>query len=158
MVVLIPTLPNSELVALAWIRDVVTAYDVGVGTTLQGPDPDTQELSWADTGFVVVSVVGGNINGTVPIREPVLSCDCYAYQRNGLRPPWGQANSIAETIVAASRVYQWGDTQRAVTLPTTFGRALVREGTVVNEPERRPADEAGYARYGFELKISWLPL
>lgn len=159
MTLLIPTIPNSELVALGWIRDVVNAYDIAVGTTLQGPDPDTLILPWGDTGFVQCSVVGGNINGTVPIRSPVMSVDCYAVnQQSKSRPPWGRANSIAEMIVAASRVFTWGATQRAVTLPTTFGKVLVREGSVVNEPERRPADEASYARYGFELKMSWLPL
>lgn len=158
MVTLIPTLANNELVTLAWIRDVVTAYDVAAGTTLQGPDPDTQVLSWGTTGFITAAVVGGSVNGTVPLRSPVMSIDVWAANVAGSRPPWGRANSIAELIVQAAYAFDWGDTQRPVTLPTTFGRALVREGSVMNEPERRPADEAAYARYGFELTISWLPL
>lgn len=158
MVTLIPTIPNSELVALAWIRDIVTAYDVGVGTTLQGPDPDTQILSWGDTGFIQARVVGGSINGTVPLREPVLAIDCFAANVGKNRPPWGRANSIAELIVLAARSINWGDTQRPVTLPAGYGLARVCDGSVINEPERRTADEANYARYGFELSVSWLAL
>lgn len=158
MAVAIPTFPNSELVTLAWIKDVVTAYDVATGSTLQGPDPDTQVLSWGKTGFVQAISVGGSINGNTPMRQPVMSIDCYAANVDGGRPPWGRANSIAETIVRASRSFLWGDTQRAVTLPGTFGRALVRDGSALAEPTRRPADEANFAHYGFELSISWLPL
>jgi hypothetical protein len=158
MTLLIPTSPTAELVALGWIKDVVTAYDIATGTTLQGPDPETQVLSWGATGFVQCAVVGGSVNGTVPIRQPVMSVDCWAANVNGSRPPWGRANSIAELSVRAARSFNWGDTQRLVTLPSTFGAVLVRDGSVLTEPERRLADEAGYAHYGFELQVSWLPL
>lgn len=158
MPTLIPTLPNSELVTLAWIRDVVTAYDVGVGTTLQGPDPETQVLSWGTTGFLTAAVVGGSIHGTVPMRQPVMSIDVWAANVDGSRPPWGRANSIAELIVQAAYSFDWGDTQRPVVLPAGFGSALVRDGSVLNEPERRPSDAANYAHYGFQLSVSWVPL
>jgi hypothetical protein len=154
----LPLLPTSELVTLGWIKDVVTAYDVATGTTLQGPDPETGVLSWGTTGFVQAAVVGGAINGTVPLRRPTMSVDAWAVNVNGARPPWGRANAICELIVQAAYAFDWGATQRAVTLPKTYGSVLVREGTVLTEPERRPADAAGYAHYGFQLNISWLSL
>jgi hypothetical protein len=150
--------PNSELVTLAWIRDIVEAYGVAAGTTLQGPDSETQILSWGDTGFVQTTVIGGSVNGTVPIRQPVMSIDCWAANPKKSRPPWGRANSIAEAIVTAARYVNFGDTQGPVTLPTGYGLARVSDGSVLTEPERRPADAANYARYGFNLQISWLAL
>lgn len=158
MTTLLPLLANAELVCLAWIRDIVSTYDVALGTTLQGPDPATQVLSWGDTGFVTCLVVGGTPNGTVPLRQPVLSIDCWAANVGKTRPPWGRANAIAETIVVASRSIQWGDTQRTVTLPSGYPSVLVRDGSALTEPERRPADEANYAHYGFNLSMSWLAL
>lgn len=150
--------PNSELVTLAWIRDIVETYGVAAGTTLQGPDPETQILSWGDTGFVQTTVIGGSVNGTVPMRQPVMSIDCWAANVGKSRPPWGRANAIAEAIVVASRSVNWGDTQRPVTLPTGYGTARVADGSALTEPERRPADAANYAHYGFNLQISWVAL
>lgn len=158
MATLIPTLPTSELVALGWIRKIVSAYDIGAGTTLQGPDPETQVLSWGTTGFVTALVVGGSVNGTVPMREPVLSIDCYAVnEKSKSRPPWGRANAMAELIVRSAYSFKFNDTQGPVDLGAS-GLVRVTDGSVQTEPERRPSDAANYARYGFELSISWLVL
>jgi hypothetical protein len=54
MTLLIPTSPTAELVALGWIKDVVTAYDIATGTTLQGPEPERRladEAGYAHYGF-----------------------------------------------------------------------------------------------------------
>jgi hypothetical protein len=158
MALALPLLANSELVALAWIRDIVTAYGVAAGTTLQGPDPETLELSWGDAGFVTALVVGGSINPTVPMRQPVLSIDCYATNVGKSRPPWGRAASIASTIIRAAQHVDLKDTQRPVTLPTGYGIARVADGSALTEPERRPGDEANHARYGFQLSVSWTAL
>ncbi|HEX8106106.1 MAG TPA: hypothetical protein VF516_00195 [Kofleriaceae bacterium] len=155
---LLPRLANNELVALAWIRDIVSVYNVALGTTLQGPDPDTQVLSWGDTGFVTASTVGGTPNGTVPLREPVMEILCHATNPGKSRPPWGRANAIAETIIEAARSINWGDTQRPVTLPTGYPAVRVGDGSALTEPERRRSDEANYAIFGFTLSVSWLAL
>lgn len=160
MTALLPLLANAELTCLAYLRTVVNAYDVGVGTTLQGPDPETGILSWGDTGFVQCQVVGGTPNGTVPIRQPVLSLDFWAVNVEGSRPPWNQANGIAELCLQAH--YAFGPaTDRghvAVTLPTGYPRVYVSEFTFLGEPERRPADEANYAHYGCQVQMSWVAL
>lgn len=160
MTTLLPLLANAELVCLAYLRTVVSAYDVGVGTTLQGPDPKTGELSWGDTGFVQAITVGGSPNGTVPIRQPVLSLDFWAAAVGKSRPPWNQANAIAELCLQAH--YAFGPsvdrTHVAVTLPTGYPSAYVQEFTFLGEPERRPADEANYAHYGCQVQMSWVAL
>lgn len=164
MTTAIPLLANNELVTLAWIRDIVTTYGVAAGTVLQGPDPETGILSWGDTGFVTASTVGGTPNGTVPLREPVMEILCHATRVDsqkrptGSRPPWGQANAIAETIIVASRSINHGDTQRVVTLPAGYPSVRVVDGSALTEPERRRSDEANYAIFGFTLSVSWLAL
>lgn len=156
--VALPKLANAELVTLAWIRDVVTTYDVAAGTTLQGPDPNTRILSWADTGFVTTAVIGGAPHSHTPLRQPVMSVDCWATTPSKKQPPWGRAASIAETIVAAAYDLGGDDAQRAVTLPTGYPAARVVGAVVLDEPKRVPGDAANYAHYVFNLAITWLSL
>lgn len=160
MTTLLPLLANAELVAAAYLRTVVSAYDAAVGTTLQGPDPDTGELSWGDVGFIQLAVVGGTPNGTVPIRRPVLSLDFWAVNVEGSRPPWNRANGIAEVCVQAHHAFgpHADGTHVAVTLPTGYPAVYVQEFTFLGEPERRPADEANYAHYGCQVQMSWVSL
>jgi hypothetical protein len=157
MATLLPLLANAELVCVAYLRAIVAAYDVGVGTTLQGPD-DNGVLSWGKTGFVQAVVVGGTPNGTVPIRRPVLSLDFWAVNVDGSRPPWGRANAIAEVCVQAAYAFAPYDTHRAVALPSGYPSAYVSEFSILGEPERRPADPANYAHYGCQVQMSWVPL
>lgn len=158
MTLALPLLANAELVCLGYLRAIVTAYDVAAGTTLQGPDPDTEVLSWGDTGFVQCQVVGGTPNGTVPIRRPVLSLDFWAVNVNGSRPPWGRASAIAEVCVQAHYAFKPYDTHRAVALPSGYPSVYVSEFSFLGEPERRPADEANYAHYGCQVQMSWVAL
>lgn len=161
MATLIPVLPTSELVALTCIRDLVTAYGIGAGTTLQGPDPETHTLSWGASAFVTARAVGGSINGTVPLREPVLSIEVSAVnEKSKSRPPWGRANSVAEMIVRACYSFDFGDTERPVSGGSGGDAWLARvcDMSALTEPQRIPGDEAGYARYSFEMSVSWLAL
>jgi hypothetical protein len=148
---------NSELVALAYIRDMVTAYDVAVGAVLQGPNSDGV-LTWGDTGFVQCGNLGGAVNPNVPLRTPVVSLDVWAVQVGSKRAPWGRAYAIAETIVAAT--YDTGvidayDTHRVVTLPTGYPSARVTAFYATTEPSRRPSDQSDYAHVGFDVAIAW---
>lgn len=160
MPTLLPKLANAELACLAYLRTVVGLYDVAVGTTLQGPDPDTGVLSWGTTGFVQCAVVGGTPNGTVPIRRPVLSVDFWAVNVNGSRPPWGRCIAVAELCIQAHYAFGPNDdgAHIAVTLPTGYPSVYVQEFSFLGEPERRPADEANYAHYGCQVQMSWVPL
>jgi hypothetical protein len=163
----IPKLATSELVTLAWLRGAVTAYDVAAGTTLQGPDPNTGILTWGDTGFVTTTVVGGAPHSHLPLRQPVMSVDCWAthVDTTGVprapsrkQPPWGRANMIAELLVAAAYDAGGDDGQRPVTLPTGFPVARVVGAVVLGEPQRVRGDDANYAHFTFNLAISWLSL
>jgi len=158
MALALPLHANNELVTLAWIRDVVTAYGVSAGTTLQGPDPETLVLPWGDVGFVTTLTVGGSVNTNTPMREPVMSVECVAANVGKSRPPWGRAIGIAELIIRATEWTGWGSTARAVVLPSGYPGARVWDGSALTEPKRVPSDEAGYARYSFDMSMSWVEL
>lgn len=157
-----PALPkraNTELVAAAYLRSIVAAYDAAVGATLQGPDPDTAQLTWSKAGFVQLTGITGTIDMYVPMRRPVVSLDIYAANPGqSKRPPWGKCFALAELIVAASLDTATHDNHAVVSLPTGYPSARVAEFTVLIEPQRRPADPADYAHVGMDVAISWHPL
>jgi hypothetical protein len=152
----IPKRANTELVAAAYLRQVLAAYDPAIGAVLQGPDDETGVITWARTGFISWSNVGGSIDINVPVRHPVVSLDIWAATaKQSKRPPWGLAFSLAEAIIAASFDTQLHDTHAVVTLPTGFPDARVTEFSALTEPARRPSDPADYAHVGFDVRIGW---
>jgi hypothetical protein len=152
--------PTSDLVGVAWLRGISGLSAAVVSTTL--PRDNT---TWAATGFVTASAIGGSQDLYLPIRRPVYSVDCWAVNPNSGRPPWGQANGLAEFIrahiEAGPRVSNFG---RALTFSgdVVYKGANVIDAIMRTEPRRGPVggifpagDEASYARYMFDLELVW---
>jgi hypothetical protein len=152
----IPKRANAELVAAAYLRQMLAAYNPAIGAVLQGPDPDTGQITWAGSGFISWSNVGGSFDINVPVRHPVVSLDIWAATpRQSKRPPWGLAFALAEAIIAAQFDTVLHDTHAVVTLPTGFPDARVTEFSVLTEPSRRPSDPSDYARVGMDVRVGW---
>lgn len=159
-------LPDSELVACAWLAQVPGWTTAMVGTTLPrlgpvGPMPD-----WVATGFVTIGVVGGTPAAEVPQAVPVLSVNCWAVNAKcagigqpinvSSRPPWGRASQLAEQIRHAAYALDKG-LGRTVSMPVPgFAVAGVQSALLLTEPRRVPADLAGFARYQFEMQLTWV--
>lgn len=152
--------PNAELVAVAYLRGILTPYGVGVGTTLPGPSEATGVLSWGGPagGFITVGSITGSVNSDVPVRTSMVSLDAYATRPGGNKPPWGHAFAIAETVIRAVYDTATHETQLPVTLPAGYPAARVSGFVALGEPSRRLSDPANYARVGFDVAISWHPL
>lgn len=142
---------TPELVAIAWLKTVVG--DI-VATTLPKPAADGS-LSWADSGFVTITTVGGSPNLYVPLREPAIGVDCWATNPGSQKPPWNKAACIAEAIVAACQAH--ATIPQTLTLPTGYPAAQVRSAYVTGEPRRVPDDPSSYARYSIPgLILAWV--
>lgn len=143
-----PLLPTNEGVAVAWLRGLpgVTA---GVSTSL----PRKLE-SWAPTGFIVVSVVGGVTRDT-NLRSPVLSLDFWAAKVDSDSPPWGQANQYAEYV--RDMVYREDlFPVPVVPAPGDYLPALVQGASLVSpDPRRIPDPDTSRAHYVLELSLHW---
>lgn len=153
-----PTVPkraNPEIVAAAYLRAMVTAYDVAVGMVLQGPDPDTGRLTWGEVGFVQVSGINGTIDPYVPLRTSVASVDVYASKAQSKRPPWPVAFDLAELIIAATLDTDTHETHAVVSLPTGYPNARVTGFRALSDPARRTADQSDYAHVGFDIELTW---
>lgn len=155
-----PMNPNSDLVAEKWLGGVPGLVPAMVATTLPRA-VDTWTTMGPNKAFVVLTVVGGNPDLSLPIRKPVYQIDCWATRIGSTNPPWGTANQVAELIrshVEARPVAY----KRALTFTDKgdYRPALVQEAILRTEPRRgitaETGDEGGYARYMFDLELQWL--
>lgn len=144
--------PVSELVALAWIQ-ATTGIDCGM--TL--PEDYT---TWAANGFVTTGNIGGSPAVHMPVRNPVVSIDCWAVASSSPRPPFLQAAQLAETVYAAMQptsAKRQVDPNTVVT-PTgnTYLHAHVLSIYALTEPRPVLGDEAGFAHYSLDIALRWV--
>lgn len=141
---------NTELTATAWLSSLDGVPSDAVATTLP-----TDNSTWSASGFVQVGPpVGSTTSLYVPMRGPVVSVTCWAVNPNSKRPPWGKANNLAETIVAAC--YDQGNFHGALTLRDSYPQVRVHSASALTEPRRVPGgDISEYAAYQFNLSLKW---
>jgi hypothetical protein len=142
---------NTDLAATAWLGSLLGLTPAMVATTL--PEDNT---TWAASGFVTVRTVGGTPEMYVPMREPVVSVDCYATAGAGNQAPYAQANNLAETIVAACQnLASFGAVLHG---PAGYPDMRVLQAHALQEPRRLFGDRSFYARYQFDLALYWIAL
>ena len=140
--------PNTELIAVAWLKTLAGVPSGSVGTTLPAAE------AFATDGFVqVVGVVGGSPDAYVPLRNPVVQVDTWAVNPGSKRPPWGKANTLIENILAACFT-----TPDPIVLRDEYFAARLFEVAATTEPRRIPGDEGGFARYSADLHFHWIQI
>ena len=153
----LPLRATSELVAVAWIGSITNLSPQMVATTLP-PDanPDGSPASWLQTGFVTVSVVGGSPDIYLPVKKPVIQVDCWAARPGSNRPPWWQANVLAETIrYATLQRTGFNRTLELAANGATYPSAVVTSAYFMTEFRRLYSDVADYARFTADLHLIW---
>jgi len=140
--------PNSELVAVAWLRGV-PGLSPDIVATSRPRDSDT----WADNGFVQVGDAGGNPDRDIPMRRPVMSLHLWANNPQSGKPPWGKAAALGEYILADCQRHQ----HRNVTahLPAGYSGARVMSAYALSEVRRVPGDLTSFAHYQLDLQLHW---
>lgn len=141
-----PTLlhPTAELVAVYWLKGVEGLPVDQINTTLPEKNDD-----FAANGFVQVSSLMGSFDFETYMQSPVIQVDCWAYNANSLKVPWGKANQLAEIIKYGTR-----DAARTVTLPGNYAQAMVRS-VLVRTDVRRVTNDEDFARYSMDLVFNW---
>jgi hypothetical protein len=145
-------LPNTDLVAVAWLRRNAkfSERNIGIATTL--PSDRAKLVS----GFITTQVVGGSPELELPIRKPVVAVSSWAAPatEGSSKTPWPQAAAISEWIWEMT----WDRAHMNVTLSFSLpGYAQARVFTVeaLTEPRRVEDDPSGYARVDVDLLINW---
>lgn len=156
-----PTPPleaTDELVAVAWLASAPGLSPVMVGTTLP-PDinPDGSPAPWLKTGYITVSVVGGNPDPLLPVSRPVIQVDCWATVPGSNKPPWNLAAALSRAVLRAT--WDRHRIPRALT-PTaggvTYPTAVVQSATIATTFRRMYDDDADYAHLSGDLHLSWV--
>lgn len=141
---------NTELVAVAWLAGVEGLAPGMVAATLP-----TDNTTWAASGFVTVRTVGGAPGLYTPLRAPVVTVDTWAVRSGTSKPPWFQANYLAELVDRGCRA---SNVQRTLTLPSGYPAARVLSAYLVQEPRRAYGDAGDYAHYTADLTLCWVDL
>lgn len=143
--------PTNEVVALAWLSQRVEGITEGqVATSL--PSDVTK---WADEGFVQVQAIpGGSPDIDTFQRRPVLQLDFWATTPGSNKPPWNEANNLAERVrIATEEGQSFG---KPVVLHPRFSGARVQSAYLLTEPTRVTDDPSGYARFTADLMLHWV--
>ncbi len=141
-------LPNSELVAAAWLALVPGIPAGKVATSLPA---DTSTFS---DGFVTVAVVGGSPDPDIPMRRPVIQVDCWVSTAGNSKPRWSRANDLAELVRAASYPPSSATAVR-VSPRTGYDDARVWGAYLLTEPRRVEGDPNRHARFTFDMQFHW---
>lgn len=153
MTIVIAKRASTDLVAVAWLKGLVG--DI-VATTVPRAKAGTS------FDFVTVHTTGGSSNMYVPMREPVVSIDCWSAQADSVKPSWENATALAEAIVAGCLDHDANP--RLLILPTGYPNARVLSAHVVQDP-RRPvipgagdnsADLGSWARIILAIQLHWV--
>ncbi|MCW2904452.1 MAG: hypothetical protein JWO67_6717 [Streptosporangiaceae bacterium] len=152
--------PTSELVVVAWIASIEHFSSDMVATTLP---PDTNKdgtpAAWVRTGFVTAAAVGGTPNDSLPVKRPVMQIDCWATVPGSNKPPWGEANALAEAIrYAALDPYNVARPLTIGPAGTAYPQARVLSAVLQAEPRRIPGDPGKAARYQFDMAFQWVTI
>lgn len=152
-----PYLPNSSLVAVAWLSQRVPGLtDAMVSTKLP------RDLAkWADEGFVQVTIIPGSFEvDSGGRRRTVAQIDAwgiYAATDGSAQPKPGvnKASRLAELIVRACEedVQVFG---RPVTMPGDYLPARVLSVYPTTDPSPVPDDPSGFGRVTLDLALDWV--
>jgi hypothetical protein len=145
----------SDLVCQSWVRTIAGLTADGVAGQLP-----SDETSWAANGFVVVpTTVGGTPHDTIPIRRPVVQCECWGTVPGSDKLPWGIPNQLCEQIRAGT--YDRVNFGRPLTIssgPVAYPSARVISAKMMTEPRRVWSDAGDYAGYLFDLMLHWVQI
>lgn len=142
------TRPDSEMVAVTWLRSLPELSDVGVATTLPA--------KWEDA-FVVINLLPSGASAYSLLREPLVQVNVFARPKNtSTKPLWARAASLAEEIYWAAcigtnscfEVLSFGSTYHTVTLGCVEPK---------REPTRISGDLQAFAGYSLDLAFTYAP-
>lgn len=152
-----PYPPTAPLVAVAWLGARVAGItDDQVATSLP-----KDAASWADAGFIQVTLVPGGVDVDVPQRRTsVVQLDFWAVKVDAAgnisnKPPWNKANRLAELTRIATEDAQTGHYGKPVTMPDGYEGARVFAAYLISEPSIVRDDPSGYARLTADLAVDW---
>lgn len=154
-----PYLPNSALVAIAWLSQRVP----GLSGAMVAASLPRDTTKWADNGFAQVTIIPGSFEvDSGGRRRATAQVDAWGFYpaTDGSaqpRPAVNKAARIAELIVRACEedVQVFG---RPVALPADYLPARVLSAYPLTDPAPVLNDPSGYGRVTLDLALDWVRL
>ena len=144
--------PSSERVALAWLATLPNVTSSMVASILPS-DPTT----WQSTGFLTAQIAGGTPAVDIPTRRPLVQVNAWCVRPGAQRPPWGQADSLIEQVMAGCVGSKVGRTlDVTVTAGSNTAQVRVLAAWAVGEPRRLYSDDSSYAHKSVDLRLDWV--
>lgn len=144
---------TTELVATAWLATIPGITAAMAGTQLPRPAADGT-VSWAATGFVQTTPVGGDFGMYTALASPVVQVDCWATQSNSDLPPLAKANALAMAVAWAA-VENTG-IETVLNLRAGYAAARVMSAYLLGAPRPLYGDPSDYARYTMNVAMNWV--
>lgn len=153
--------PNSELVALAWLRQVAL---IGATDSTEGPSTTLPKkpTTWPNGFLQAQSLVGRSPDVDLPVRRPLIQLDGWAAQVDdagnvGDKPQWHIAADLLERVRLATEGGQEGRYSKRIVVRANYFDAIVQSVYLLTEIVRVTDDPSGYARFTADLAIDWVP-
>jgi len=151
--------PNTELVAIAWIRSIAGGLFASNMVATQPP----AEQSWPQDAhgvgrFITVTTIGGSPRMGVAIAEPIVEVKAYATKPGSNKPPWFAANYMLQQIWLATLDRTPGVFGRALTISqngVAYAPASAIGAVVHTEPRRIYSDARNWAAYMMDMSFTW---
>lgn len=144
---------TTEKVAVAWLSSLPDFSAAMVGTVLPAPPPAGGPVTWASTGFLVVTTLGGASELNFPLAHPRVSVQCWAVDPDTGLPPWNFAGDMAASIGAGCQSTQ--GVEQVLTLPNSDQNARLLSAYITSLPRRIYGDQGDYACMVTELALHW---
>lgn len=146
-------LPNSDLVAVGWLKTLATLASVEKGTTL--PKVDT---ALRTTGFLKTMIVGGTPAMESPIRRPVINVQSWAAPAAGSRKvPWARAAQNAERVWEATQARPFAQVVVDLSaIGSGYQNARIFTVIAISEPRRIEGDGSDFARFDLDVQVNWM--
>jgi hypothetical protein len=154
VLVAVRLLPNTELVAIAYIQSIP-----GLTADVVATQTPADESQWQANGCITVQTIGGRPDADIPVAHPVVQLDFWAVSPGSNKPPWFKAAALAEQVRMAA--YDRLRVCRIVTITAggqVYPSARVLTAFLLTEPRRVYHDAGDYARYQGDLAMSWHPV
>lgn len=140
---------TPEKVALGWAGLIP-----GLNPSMVDDQLPTDNTTWAASGFITPVVSGGGANIYYRLDQPVVTLKCWACNPETGLAPWVKAQTIAETIRAATYL----NAPVSVPLPTCDEDARVLSSSVIGSPRRTFGDPGDYAAFMVDVQLHWVPV
>lgn len=138
---------NTEKVTAAWLATLP-----GITSAMVGGTVPSNNGTWAASGFIELSGLGGNADLDFPVDHPIVNLKFWTVDPDSGLPPWNRAADLGEIVKDGCLSNGVGV---ILDLPTSDQNARILSVYMKQTPRRMYGDVGDYACFVAELAVHW---